>query len=216
VIMEGCAGRVGAGAGTIHRRGHTKRPLVRDHRRRQAKLRPGWSHTVGFWGLKILARTDRDLSALSASSDLGGEFDQDDTLANGWRIATVHRADGGDDVLAAFVAEVHAPVLIAEVADSDFAAVGFASPGRSIAHFVLNPRGARGYDYPVDPAEQDAASAALVDWAGEPADLAEVAKAIDGNMVYAEDSFIRLAGALGAFPASELEDRIFGPMPEDG
>jgi hypothetical protein len=73
---------------------------------------------------------------------------------------------------------------------------------------------AEGYGHPVDPADQEAAPAALLSWAGDSADETEVTKAIEGSMVFVEDSVIRLAGALGAIPISDLEHYFFGPPPE--
>jgi hypothetical protein len=170
---------------------------------------------VGFWGVKIVARTDRELAALTSVADFDGEFGNEVALEQGWRVATIHRGSASDDALAAMVAETGAPILVAEVADSDFAVVGFASPDQQIRYFVLHPGSAEGYEHPVDEAAQAAAPAALVAWAGGSAIEAEVIQAVRGRMLFAEDSVRRLAGALGAFPIDELKDYIFGPLPDE-
>jgi hypothetical protein len=170
---------------------------------------------VGFWGVKIVARTDRELAGLASIAELDGEFVGESVLEQGWRVATVHRGSASDDALAALVAETRAPVLVAEVADSDFAVVGFASPVQPVRYFVLHPGLAEGYEHPVDEVAQAAAPAALVAWAGGSAMEAEVIEAVRGQMLFAEDSVLRLAGALGAFPMGELEDYIFGPLPDE-
>lgn len=115
--------------------------------------------------------------------------------------------------LGALVEASNAPVLLAQVVCSDYADVRFAGPGHEINRFVLHPHSAKGYDVDVDPIEQEAAVAALLRWAGTSVREADVSAAVDGAMVFAEDSFMRLAGALGAFPLAELESYIFGPVP---
>lgn len=175
---------------------------------------------MGTFGVEVLARTDMALGSLSSIVGIEGEFEREREFTNGWRWASIYRGIVSDEALAALVAETGAPVLLAEVCGSDFAIVGFASPTSSVRRFFLHPDSAETYRDagepvdPVDPAAQAAAPAALLAWAGDGADAAEIAKAVNGRLLFVEDSVLRLAAALGAFPVADLADYTFGPADE--
>lgn len=97
-----------------------------------------------------------------------------------------------------------------------FAEVKFVRPGGSVATFVLHPGSARRYDYPVDEAAQSDAAERLLAWAAGGADELELRRALAGRLVFVEDSFLRVAAAVGAIPIADLADYTFGDLEEVG
>ncbi|AEV84985.1 hypothetical protein ACWT_3961 [Actinoplanes sp. SE50] len=154
---------------------------------------------MGFFGTVMLIRADVDLETLPAVVALGGTLDAAWTGEHGWRFARVY--DGKSFLPAgvrAVAEQTGAPFLAAYVVDSDFAIVQCAAPSLPEIQFVLNPACAADYDYPVDPAVQEAAVRYLLDFAGGRGDAARIRAVVEDDLTFAEEAVPRLAAALGA------------------
>lgn len=81
---------------------------------------------------------------------------------------------------------------------------------------MLHPRLAADYDCPVDPQAQHDAVPCLLRWAGPGADEDLLRAAVEGCLLFAEDSVLRLAAAAGAIPAVDLAHYTFGPIDDTG
>jgi len=153
------------------------------------------------------------LADIEAVRPLGGSVDSDFTGTSGWRIGRIHRAEHPSVAqVSAAAAETDGPCLMAYVLDSDFAEVQYTRPGQSVRRFVLHPDIAAEYGCPVDPAEQAAAPADLERFGSEGADLRQLRAVVAGRMVFAEDTVLWLAAALGAVPLSDLAELCFGDL----
>jgi hypothetical protein len=166
---------------------------------------------VGFWGVQLLAKTDRDLSSLSSVAAMGGELTWSVAGIDGWRLASLYNGSSDASRVLAAAREIDGPFMCSDVLDSDFASVLFADPKGVHGEVTLHPDLALDYAYPFDPTQNDALIPVLIEWAGQGADENEVRKAVHGKMVFAEDSFIRLAVALGALPLSEAHEYMLAP-----
>jgi hypothetical protein len=172
---------------------------------------------MGFFGVTMLVAGDVNPATLPAVRALGGEPDWATAGTGHWQLSRIHGADCPDpDQVRAATEQAGAAFMCAYILDSDFAAVQCCRPGDEVTSFVLHATSARGYDYPVSDAEQEAAVGYLLDWAGAGADEHEVRRALSGRMVSAEDSVLRLAAALGALPMANLSDYLFGDLTELG
>ena len=120
-----------------------------------------WLLAMGFSGSFIVARAVRPVTELAGMQSVGcvpcwwardGE----------WQI--LQACPGGDSAFAIVLGQTGAPVLVADVIDSDFASVEAASPQGLSWHCALSPKMARGYNMPEE-------------WIGAPAEVAERAEA---------------------------------------
>jgi hypothetical protein len=171
-----------------------------------------YSAAVGFFGNSMLIRADVDVTTLDVVRSAGGDPDGG-WSSGGWRFARVHRAQPLTGAEVGAVAEqVGAAFLAAYIVDSDFADVWCAAPGQDEFGFVLHPHLAAAYECPVDPQAQEAAVPRLLRWAGEGADENLLRAAVEGSLTFAEDSVLRLAAGIGAIPAADLADYMFGSI----
>jgi len=108
--------------------------------------------------------------------------------------------------------EIGGPVVGATFCDSDFAIAWFAAPKARVTQFFLNPATAARYRQNVDWGVQRSAARLIARAVGRDSDKREIRASLEVDMVFAEDSFVRLAGALGGFPAAELGDYVFGSL----
>lgn len=91
---------------------------------------------MGFTGSLILARTPQPLTDLGLLTGLDGELVG--RRADHWQLAVTDRAQGTPGWAAAFVDATAAPVLIADVSDSDTALLVADSPGGHRWSALLN------------------------------------------------------------------------------
>jgi hypothetical protein len=153
---------------------------------------------------------------------LGGDVDQSMGSPGGWQVVRVHAADpvASAELLLPMVAESNGPVLVATVADSDFALVTAATPDGASWQAVLNPAAAAGYGFameaadldefdmpddmrealtPPDKADMVAAATLWARAAGSAADTHAVAAALEVDHTFAEESVVQLCSALGVW-----------------
>lgn len=143
---------------------------------------------------------------------LGGELDGSWNEPTGWALASLHGAPFPQvEKVVALSAALSAPLLVAYIADSDFAFLQFTAPGLEPRVGVLHPDVAAemGVDG-VPRAEQTYAD--LVRWAGVPLEEPAVTGALTQQLTFAEDSFLVLANSVGAFPPGTLEEYVFGSL----
>jgi hypothetical protein len=168
---------------------------------------------MGFSGNLMLIRADVDVTTLDIIRTADCLPTGGWTGSAGWRFVRAHcdRPLTSDEVRT-IAEQVSAPFLAAFVVDSDFAEVRCAAPRQPGLRFVLHPHLAADYECPVDPEAQQAAVPYLLRWAGEGADETLLRAAVQGNLQFAEDSVLHLAAGIGAIPASDLQDYVFGPI----
>jgi hypothetical protein len=192
-------------------------PARRIPRRHRIAYGAGWSHrgdsSMGFWGIKVLIRTASDLMTVPVLTELlGGELDSAWNESTGWVFASLHQADYPDVTQVIALAEaVNGPVLTAYVADSDCAILQFASPGTAPHWGVLHAETALEMGFDGVPSAHET-YAHLAEWAGGPLDETAVTEALTTELIFAEDTFLVLAHALGALEPESLPDRVFGSL----
>ncbi len=169
---------------------------------------------MGFWGVKIAVRTAHPIEALTAIAQLGGEEDGSWVETSGWTIASRHQADPPTTGLVSALAEqAGGPALVAYVVDSDVVTGYGARPGIAAFASVLNPELAPAYELSSTPEERAMDAVDLVGLVPETADPSAVTAVLGQNWTFAEDAFLALLAALGAFDRRRLEELVFGPIP---
>jgi len=176
---------------------------------------------MGYWGTFVVARTAGPVAELPGLADRGHDV-EDEWVGGGWRVATFDMLD--DDEQNALVRDLAvrtgAPVLAADVLDSDHAALRGAVPGGEPWRLALRPDGMREYLAFHDPdggalfpmTATDALAAVLA-WsraAGlDPDEPAVAATLVEEEAVFVEELLFTLLEQLG-LPELILQEEALG------